>query len=137
MNRNTIIASLAALALAGSLATASADENSVVAKAKLTQDQAAKIALKKCPNGTVGEGELELENGVLIWSFDIRQPDSKNIVEVQVNAVTGSVVDVAIETPSAQAKEDAADKKENSKAEASEKDEKGEKGEKAEAKEKD
>lgn len=136
MNRNTIIGSLAALALAGSLVTASAEQNTVTAKAKLTQDQAAKIALTKCPNGKIGEGELELEKGVLIWSFDISQPDSKNIVEVQVNAVTGSVVDVAIETPSAQAKEAAEDKKGEAKAEADEKDEKGEKGEKAEPKEK-
>jgi hypothetical protein len=136
MKRNTVIASLAGLALAASLMTASADENSVVAKAKLTQDQAAKVALTKCPNGKVGEGELELENGILVWSFDIKQPDSKNIVEVQVNAVTGSVVDVAIETPSAQAKEAAEDKKETAKAEAGEKDEKGEKGEKGEGKEK-
>jgi hypothetical protein len=134
MNRNKIIATAAAIAFAFSVATASAaDENTVVAKAKLTKEQATKIALKKCPNGKVNEGELEVENGVLIWSFDVAQPDSKNVVEIQVNAVTGAIVDVSIETPAAQAKEDAADKKE--KAEAGEKDEKGEKGEKAEAKE--
>jgi ABC-type uncharacterized transport system YnjBCD substrate-binding protein len=130
MKHNNIIATVAALALAFSLASASGEENSVVAKAKLTKEQASKIALKKCANGKINEGELEVENGVLIWSFDIAQPDSKNVVEVQVNAVTGAIVDVDVETPTAQAKEDAADKKE--KAEAGEKDEKGEKGEKAE-----
>jgi uncharacterized membrane protein YkoI len=129
MNRNSIIGTVAAAALALSLATASAEENTVVAKAKLTKDQAAKIALKKCANGQIGEGELEVENGILIWSFDIKQPDSKNVVEVQVNAVTGAIVDVDVETPSAQAKESAEDKKGEAKAEAGEKDEKDEKGE--------
>ena len=138
MKRNSIIAIFAAVALAMSLATASA-EDTVVAKAKLTKEQAAKIALKKCANGQISEGELECENGILIWSFDIKQPDSKNVVEVQVNAVTGAIVDVDVETPSAQAKEAAEDKKGEAKAEAGEKDEKdekGEKGEKAEPKEK-
>ncbi|MGZ4973630.1 MAG: PepSY domain-containing protein [Limisphaerales bacterium] len=102
---------------------------SVVAKPKLTEAQAGKLALKKVPNGKLGEGELEMENGILVYSFDISLPDSKSIVEVQVNAVTGSIVDVAVEGPAEQAKEAAADKK----AEAGEK---GEKGEKAEGKEK-
>lgn len=137
MNRKTLIAAGAAFALTFTVVSASAAEDTVVAKAKITQEQATKIALKKCPNGTVDEGELEFEKGVLVWSFDIHQPDSKNIVEVQVNAVTSSVVDVSIETPAAQAREDSADKKGSSKAEADEKDEKGEKGEKGEAKEKD
>lgn len=130
MNKNTLIATLAAVALAFTVATASAaEQNTVVAKAKLTQAQAAKIAQKKVANGTVNEGELEMENGILVWSFDISQPDSKNIVEIQVNAVTGNIVDVSIETPAAQAKEAAEDKK-------AEAPEKGEKGEKGEAKEK-
>lgn len=134
MNRNTLIATLSAFALVFTVLSASAAEDTVVGKAKINQEQASKIALKKCPNGTVDEGELEFEKGIMVWSFDIHQPDSKNVVEVQVNAVTGGVVDVAIETPADQAKEDAADKKGSSKAEA---DEKGEKGEKGEAKEKD
>ena len=83
----------------------------VVAKPKLTEAQAAKIALKKVPNGKVSDAELEMTDGVLVYSFDVKLPDSKSIVEVQVNAVTGAVVDVAIEGPAEQAKEAAEDAK--------------------------
>jgi hypothetical protein len=48
---------------------------------------------------------------VLIWSFDIATPGSKNITEVAVNAVTGKIVAVDIETPEDQAKEKAEDAK--------------------------
>ena len=44
----------------------------------------------------VKEAEIEKEHGRLIWSFDIAVPDSKNIKEVAVDALTGQVV--AVET---------------------------------------
>jgi uncharacterized membrane protein YkoI len=75
------------------------------AKAKIKKAQATEIALKKVPNGTVKEAELEKEKGKLIWSFDIATPNSKNITEVQVNAKTGKIVSVEVETPADQAKE--------------------------------
>jgi hypothetical protein len=128
MNSKKIISIVVALGLCLGITKAFAVE-SVVAKPKLTEAQAGKLALKKVPHGKLGEGELEMENGVLVYSFDISLPDSKSIVEVQVNAVTGAIVDVAVEGPAEQAKEAAEDKK----AEATEK---GEKGEKAEGKEK-
>jgi len=62
------------------------------------------------PTGKITAGELEKEHGLLIWSFDIAIPHSKNIKEVQVNAVTGKIVSVQTETPADQAKENAADK---------------------------
>jgi len=34
-----------------------------------------------------------------VWSFDIATPHSKDITEVQVNAVTGEIVSVEKETP--------------------------------------
>jgi uncharacterized membrane protein YkoI len=82
------------------------------AEAKVTQAAAEKTALAKVPNGKIKSSELEREHGRLVWSFDISTPGSKNITEVQVNAKTGKIVTVAIETPKDQAKESAADKKE-------------------------
>ena len=38
--------------------------------------------------------ELEKENGKLIWSFDLTTPTSKNVTEVNVDAVTGDVISV-------------------------------------------
>ena len=61
------------------------------------------------PNGTIKDGELEKEKGKLIWSFDIATPDSKDIKEVAVDAITGEVVAVDTETPEQQAKEAAED----------------------------
>jgi len=77
----------------------------LAAQAKITQAQAQQTALAKVPNGTVKEGELEKENGKLIWSFDIATPDSKNITEVAVDALTGEIVTVEQETPAQQKQE--------------------------------
>jgi uncharacterized membrane protein YkoI len=82
------------------------------AEAKVTQATAQKTALTKVPNGKVKSSELEREHGKLVWSFDISTPGSKNVTEVQVDAKTGKIVSVKIETPKDQAKESAADKKE-------------------------
>jgi hypothetical protein len=80
-------------------------EKQLAAQAKISKADAEKIALAKVPNGTIKEGELEKENGKLIWSFDIASPGTKDITEVQVDAVTGQVVSVAKETPAQQEKE--------------------------------
>jgi hypothetical protein len=50
-----------------------------------------------------------MEKGKLIWSFGFTTPDSKNITEVNVDAITGDVVNVEQETPQAEAKEAAED----------------------------
>ena len=81
----------------------------LMAGAKISQDDAQKTALAKVPNGTIKEGELEKEKGKLIWSFDITTPDSKDITEVEVDAITGAVLGVDKETPEDQAKEAAED----------------------------
>jgi uncharacterized membrane protein YkoI len=81
------------------------------AEAKITQAAAEKTALAKVPNGKIKSSELEREHGKLVWSFDISTPHSKNITEVQVDAKTGKIVVVHIETPKDEAKEKAADKK--------------------------
>jgi hypothetical protein len=122
MNSKRIIA---AVLTAGLLLTATqlfAGET-VVATPKLTEKEAGKIALKKVPHGKVQGSELEMSEGVLVYSVDVSLPDSKSIIEVQINAVTGAVVDVAVEGPAEQAKEAA----EDAKAEAKEKDDEKEK----------
>src|SRR5579862_9016733 len=63
-------------------------------QAKISKEQAQQTALAKAPGGTVKEGELEKEKGKLIWSFDIATPNSKEITEVNVDAITGDVVSV-------------------------------------------
>jgi uncharacterized membrane protein YkoI len=80
------------------------------AQAKITRAEAEKTALGIVLDGKIKDGELEKEHGRLIWSFDISMPKSENITEVQVDANTGEIVSIQIETPNDQAKEAAADK---------------------------
>jgi len=81
----------------------------LMAEAKVSKETAQASALAKVPNGTVKESELEKEHGKLIWSFDITTPDSKDITEVEVDAITGAVLGVDKESPEDQAKEAAED----------------------------
>ncbi|MBI3874927.1 MAG: PepSY domain-containing protein [Verrucomicrobia bacterium] len=78
---------------------------SLESQAKISRADAEKAALAKVPGGTIKEGELEKEHGKLIWSFDIATPGTKDVTEVQVDAVTGAVVSVEKETPEQQEKE--------------------------------
>ena len=57
------------------------------------------------PDGRVKEAELEEENGLLVWSFDLARPHTKNVAEKQIDARSGKVVRREIESPSQQARE--------------------------------
>ncbi len=70
----------------------------LAAKAKISKEVAEQTALAKVPNGTIKEAEIEKEHGKLIWSFDVTTPDTKNITEVNVDAITGDVVSVEKES---------------------------------------
>jgi len=82
-----------------------AKQAKLMAEAKVSRADAEKTALAKAPNGTIKESELEKENGKLVWSFDITTPDTKDITEVNVDAITGEVVSVEKEAPENEAKE--------------------------------
>jgi uncharacterized membrane protein YkoI len=41
---------------------------------------------------------LEKEDGKLQWSFDVAAPDSQDITEVNVDAITGDVISVEKES---------------------------------------
>ncbi len=83
----------------------------LMAGAKISKDDATKTALAKVPNGTIKEAELEKENGKLQWSFDVATPDSKDITEVNVDAMTGDVISADKESADSEAKEAAGEKK--------------------------
>lgn len=68
-------------------------------KTKVSEAAARRTAMKRVPNGTIKEGELEMENGHLQWSFDIATPDSTDITEVNVDAISGKIIDVSKEKP--------------------------------------
>lgn len=96
---------LAPLLLAGAFVGCSSSHANLEAMARISRTEATRIALAKAPGGTVKEAELEKEGGKLVWSFDIATPGSKDITEVQVDAVSGAVVSVESESPADQARE--------------------------------
>ena len=69
-------------------------ESALQAKAKISKADAQAAALAKVPNGSVTECELEKEHGRIIWSIALKTPDSKDITEVNVDALTGDVVNI-------------------------------------------
>jgi hypothetical protein len=96
------------------LAASAADSGQAAlqADAKIPEADARATALAKVPAGTVSSAELEKEHGKLVWSFDIAQANSKNVTEIQVDAVSGKIVSTRTETPRQEAREAAAEKKE-------------------------
>ena len=110
----TIAASAFVIALGMSSAVAANARHDLHAQAKVSEADARTTALHKVPDGTIASSELEKEHGKLIWSFDIKRPNSKDITEVQVDAKTGTIVSTQVESPADQARETAADSKPHS-----------------------
>jgi len=118
MNRKHYVASVAAAALLSSLGASALwateeSQDALKAEAKITLEAATQTALAKVPGGTIKSSELEQEHGILIWSFDIAKPKTRNITEVQVDAKTGAVVSETTETPKQQRAEAAKEKAEH------------------------
>src|SRR5216117_1921332 len=90
----TIVA--AVTCAAGSLAAQEPTRNvpdSLVAKAKISEDSARAIALKRVP-GTLQSTELERERGRLMYDFKIQRTGRNGTTEVEVSAMNGKVVAV-------------------------------------------
>ncbi len=81
------------------------------ARAKITLEDARKIALNRV-SGTVVEGELEKEKGRLQYAFDIKDGNGK-IWDVEIDAVTGEVLQAAEEDDDGDEKDTSAVKKKN------------------------
>lgn len=112
MSRHTLIAAvLVSLAAASAgaqqakTAKISKEEAALRATAKVSEDSARAIALRAVPGATVQSGEIEKEEGKLIWSFDLKVAGKKGIEEVQVDAITGKIVGREHESDAKEAKE--------------------------------
>jgi uncharacterized membrane protein YkoI len=111
--KQLIYSSLGAVLLADLIGCASEEkkEANLEAQAKVTRADAEKAALARVPGGKIKSGEIENEKGKLIWSFDIATPGTKDVTEVNVDAVTGQIVSVDKETEADEAKEKEKEKK--------------------------
>ncbi|HTI04889.1 MAG TPA: PepSY domain-containing protein [Gemmatimonadales bacterium] len=87
---------VAVAAFAGSLAAQQPTRNvpdSLVSKAKITEDSARAVALKRAP-GDVQGTQLERVRGRLIWDFKIQQTGRTTNSDVKVSATSGKVIAV-------------------------------------------
>ena len=93
------------------------------AEAKVSEQDAIATAQKEVPDGKIESAEIEREGGKLIYSFDVKQPHKSGIEEVNVDAVSGTVVKKEHETAKeekAEAKKEAKEMKAEAKKEAKE-----------------
>ena len=74
-------------------------------QARISEDSARGIAMRRIPGGVVQALELERENGHLIYSFDLKIAGHSGIEEVNVDALNGRVLAVEHETPHADSAE--------------------------------
>jgi uncharacterized membrane protein YkoI len=97
MKRLTILL-LATALLAGTSYAANGKEahSSLQKLAKISPDSAKTLALQKA-SGKIIESGLEVENGVLLYSYDIQTKGGK-VTEVQINAKDGSIIPAKKET---------------------------------------
>jgi uncharacterized membrane protein YkoI len=83
------------------------------AQAKVSQSEAQKTALEALKAASpveVNEGELEVERGCLVYSFDIHVSGKQGIEEFLVDAGTGKVLEHTHESPQAERAEHAKEK---------------------------
>ena len=80
--------------------------------AKVSVDQARKTALRlvHAPNSSTATGELEVESGCLVYSFDIKIPQKPGVEEVMIDAGNGQVLSHRHETAAQEAAEQAKDR---------------------------
>jgi uncharacterized membrane protein YkoI len=65
----------------------------------IARERAEATALRLVPGGAVVTGDLEQDKGRLVWLFDISIPGSRNLREIQVDALTGAVLSNTLESP--------------------------------------
>jgi uncharacterized membrane protein YkoI len=100
--KRLLIATLVALPFAVSANTAFKDCSMKAGKleskvelqkhAKVTPEEAKQIALKGTTNGSIVKGGIETEDGCLVYSYHVKQSDTKGQTEVLVDAGNGVVL---------------------------------------------
>ena len=91
--------------------TAHADLPGLTTVSQTDAERTAMKSLKTSAAATVTEGELEIEHGCLVYSFDIRVSGRNGIEEVLVDAGTGRVLSHAHESAKQEAAEKANEKR--------------------------
>ena len=69
------------------------------AKAKISREEAAKIALSRVPGGTISQETITEDLGKLVWAINITTPETPGNTRLVVDAITGTVVAVDVDHP--------------------------------------
>jgi uncharacterized membrane protein YkoI len=80
-------------------------DTTLARKPRITEADARRTALAAVPGGRVRSHELERENGRLIYSYDIKAAGQPGIEEINVDAMTGTIVAHEHEDAATEAKE--------------------------------
>lgn len=107
----TVVAVALAMVLAAPMVSAAdASQDALKAQAKVSESDARAAVLAEIPGGSVQSSELEKEHGQWIWSFDVSDPRSPNVPEIQVDARTGRIVSTKYENLATRTEEAKTDK---------------------------
>jgi uncharacterized membrane protein YkoI len=68
------------------------DRPGLTEKVRVTDTNARVIALQRVPGGRIVEAELEMEDGRLLYEYEIRVADGPDIVKAEIDARSGTVV---------------------------------------------
>lgn len=108
---SSIMLTGAAASLAGQqpAVTVKEEKPGLLAQAKITPDSATRVAKARLPGATIQAAEIEVEDGHLLYSFDMQLANKPGIEEVQVDAKTGKVLGVEHEDAASEQREKQAD----------------------------
>lgn len=68
------------------------EEDGLMERAGIPDERAREIALGRVADGRIIEAELEIENGILVYSYEIVDPTREGITEIDVDAANGNIV---------------------------------------------
>src|SRR5262245_16530037 len=107
MRKGLLLAGVGALAIGATAAWQVQRESTqhqqaeLRARAAISEDQARQTALASVRGGKITEAELEEENGRLIYSFDIEVAGQAGNYDVEVDALTGQLLQSRLESADA------------------------------------
>lgn len=76
----------------GQQITIDEESSGLLARAAVTPEAASILALATVPGGTITKAEIEDEDGVLLYSFELKVEGQKGIRTVEIDATTGAVL---------------------------------------------
>ena len=91
-------------------ATVKEEKAGLLARAAIRPDSAIRIANARIPGGRMRKGEIEVEDGKLVYAFDFAIPGKSGVEEVLVDASTGAIVAVEHESAATERAEERADR---------------------------